>query len=46
VDVAVGLVAARLGITTPDAHALLHRAAESAGITEVQAARVVLSILA
>jgi hypothetical protein len=46
VDVAVGLVAARLGITTPDAHALLRRAAESAGITEVQAARVVLSILA
>jgi hypothetical protein len=45
VDVAVGLVAARLGMSTSDAYALLQHAAESAGIGEVQAAQVVLALL-
>lgn len=40
VDVAVGLVAARTAVTTHDAATLLDEAAEQAGVTRVQAARV------
>ena len=39
-DVAVGLVAARAGLTTDDALARLREAAECAGISEAEAARV------
>jgi len=45
-DVAVGVVAARLGLTTADAHDLLTRAAERAGISAVQAAAVARALLA
>jgi GAF domain-containing protein len=40
VDVAVGLVAARAGVTTVEALRLLREAAEAAGIDEVRAARM------
>jgi GAF domain-containing protein len=40
VDVAVGLHAARMGMTTQDAAALLDEAAEKAGVTRIQAACV------
>jgi hypothetical protein len=40
VDVAVGLVAARMAVTTEDAATLLGRAAEEAGVTEGEAACV------
>jgi GAF domain-containing protein len=40
VDVAVGLVAARMSVTTHDAAALLDEAAEQAGVTRIQAAGV------
>jgi hypothetical protein len=46
VDVAVGLVAARMGVTTEAALVLLRNAAESAEVTESQAARVALALLA
>ena len=46
VDVAVGLVAARMGVTTEAALVLLRSAAESAEVTESQAARVALALLA
>ena len=46
VDVAIGLVAARVGITTDDAAALLVQAADRAGITESQAATVARVLLA
>lgn len=46
VDVAVGLVAARMGITTDDASSLLGRAAERAGISESEAAAVARVLLA
>ncbi len=46
VDVAVGLLAATVGVTTDDALTLLHRAAEHAGITEAQAAAVARQLLA
>ncbi len=46
VDVAVGLVAARVGITTDDACGLLETAAERAGITESEAAAVARVLLA
>ena len=46
VDVAVGLVAARVGMTTDDASGLLHQAAERAGVTESQAATVARVLLA
>lgn len=45
VDVAVGLVAARTAMTTHDAATLLDEAAEQAGVTRVQAARVVRVLL-
>lgn len=45
VDVAVGLVAATVGMTTDDAQALLREAAEHAGISEAQAADVVRHLL-
>lgn len=45
-DVAVGVVAARLGLTTRDAEELLTRAAERAGITPLQAAAVAQDLLA
>lgn len=45
VDVAVGLVAARVGVTTDAALELLRGAAESAGLTEAQVARVARSLL-
>ncbi len=45
VDVAVGLVAARAGVTTDDALALLRRGATEAGISEVQAATVARTLL-
>ena len=41
----MGLVAARLGMSTSDAYAVLQHAADSAGIAEVQAAQVVLALL-
>jgi GAF domain-containing protein len=40
VDVAVGLVAARMAVTTHDAAELLDEAAEQAGVTRIQAACV------
>lgn len=46
VDVAVGLVAARAGLTTDDALDLLREAAEVAGIAETQAASVAQCLLA
>ncbi len=46
VDVAVGLVAARVGVTTDDASGLLVQAADRAGITESQAATVARILLA
>jgi hypothetical protein len=46
VDVAVGLVAARMGVTTDAALVLLRSAAESADVTQLQAARVALALLA
>lgn len=46
VDVAVGLVAATVGVTTDDALALLRDAADVAGIDEVQAASVARHLLA
>ena len=46
VDVAVGLVAARVGMTTDDASGLLTHAAERAGISEAQAATVARVLLA
>lgn len=44
-DVAVGVVAARLGLTTGDAHDLVLRSAERAGVSAVQAAVVVRTLL-
>ncbi|HEV2798808.1 MAG TPA: ANTAR domain-containing protein, partial [Nocardioides sp.] len=46
VDVAVGLVAARAGMSTDDASGLLALAAERAGITEPEAATVARVLLA
>ncbi len=46
VDVAVGLVAARVGLTTEDASGLLALAAERGGISESQAATVARVLLA
>lgn len=46
VDVAVGLVAATVGVTTDDALALLRDAADVAGIDEAQAASVARHLLA
>jgi GAF domain-containing protein len=46
VDVAVGLVAARMGVTTEAALVLVRDAAASAEVTESQAARVALALLA
>ena len=46
VDVAVGLVAARMGVTTDDAAALLRESAQRAGIGEPQAACVARVLLA
>lgn len=45
VDVAVGLLAARTAVTTPEACEALSRAAQEAGVTEVQAARVACCLL-
>jgi GAF domain-containing protein len=45
VDVAVGLVAARVGVTTDDAMHLLHEAAERAGLSAVQVAGVARTLL-
>jgi GAF domain-containing protein len=45
VDVAVGLLAARVGVTTDHALDLLRRAAERAGLSEVQVAGVASSLL-
>ncbi len=45
-DVAVGVVAARLGLTTRDADELVRHAAERAGVTAVQAAMVAQALLA
>lgn len=45
VDVAVGLVAARAGVTTDDALALIRRGATEAGISESQAATVARTLL-
>ena len=46
VDVAIGIVAARLGLTTQGADELLCGAAERAGVTAVQAAMVARALLA
>jgi hypothetical protein len=46
VDVAVGLVAARVGVSTDEACALLEQAAEQAGVTESEAAAVARVLLA
>lgn len=46
VDVAVGLIAASVGVTTDDAEVLLRQAAEQAGILEKQAASVARWLLA
>lgn len=46
VDVAVGLVAARMAVTTEAAAALLREAAERAGVAETQAAAVARVLLA
>ncbi len=45
VDVAVGLLAAREGLTTPEALDSIVRAADEAGITQVQAATVARALL-
>ena len=45
VDVAVGLVAARVGVTTDDALALLRVAADRAGTSETQAATIAQALL-
>lgn len=45
VDVAVGVIAARLGLSTEEANDLLCEAAERAGTTEGQAARVARTLL-
>jgi hypothetical protein len=45
VDVAVGLVAARVGVTTDDALVRLRRAAETTGTSETQAAAVAQALL-
>lgn len=45
VDVAVGVIAARLGLSTDEAHDLLREATERAGTTEAQAARVARTLL-
>ena len=45
VDVAVGLVAARVGLTTDDALALLRVAADRAGTSETQAATIAQALL-
>ena len=45
VDVAVGLVAARMGVTTEAALVLVRNAAEAAEVTRSQAARVALALL-
>ncbi len=45
VDVAVGLVAARAGVTTDDALALLRQGATAAGISESQAATVARTLM-
>ncbi len=45
VDVAVGLVAARVGVTTDDALELLRAAGERAGLSEVEVAGVARSLL-
>jgi GAF domain-containing protein len=46
IDVAIGLVAARVGVTTDDAAGLLSQAADRAGVTESEAATVVRVLLA
>lgn len=46
VDVAVGLVAARTGVTTDEALAMVREAAHRAGISEIQVAMVAQSLLA
>ena len=46
VDVAIGLLAARQGVTTDEACGLLEQAAEEAGITEAQVAAVARVLLA
>ena len=46
VDVAIGLLAARQGVTTDEACGLLEQAAEEAGITETQVAAVARVLLA
>jgi GAF domain-containing protein len=46
IDVAVGLVAARMGVSTEEALGRLRRAAESSGVSEVQVAAVARSLLA
>lgn len=46
VDVAIGLLAARMAITTEDATVLLHEAAERAGVADSQAACVARVMLA
>jgi hypothetical protein len=45
VDVAVGLVAARVGVTTDDALAMLRLAADRAGTSETQAATIAQALL-
>lgn len=45
VDVATGLVAARMSLTTDEAAALVRRAAETAGVSEVEAACVAQVVL-
>jgi hypothetical protein len=45
-DVAIGVAAARLGLTTRDAHDLLALAAERAGVSATQVASVVRTLLA
>ncbi|KQV71345.1 hypothetical protein ASC64_04715 [Nocardioides sp. Root122] len=45
-DVAIGVAAARLGLTTRDAHDLLVLAAERAGVSATQVASVVRTLLA
>ena len=46
VDVAVGLVAARMAVTTEDAASMLREAAERAGVSESEAATVARVLLA
>jgi hypothetical protein len=46
IDVAVGLVAARAGVTTDDAAVLLRQAAERAGVADSQAASIAQFLLA